>query len=128
MADSDLENTPRRIWPAMLKGLKCRCPKCGVGKLFHHYIEVVEHCPNCGERLDRYNAGLLLPFIVIMIVAHLLVFVMLEMELAGAASPLVYLAVLVPLALILPLLLLPPVKGAIVGLFWSRSLSDELDR
>jgi uncharacterized protein (DUF983 family) len=50
-----------------------------------------------------------------MIVAHVLIFVMLEMELHGRPSPLICLGVLVPLSLIIPLLILPSVKGAIIG-------------
>jgi uncharacterized protein (DUF983 family) len=70
--------------------------------------------------------GLLLPFIMIMIVAHVLVFVILELELNGGGSAGFYLSVMVPLAIIVPLLLLRPVKGGIIGLLWSRGLSDEL--
>jgi uncharacterized protein (DUF983 family) len=118
---------PRPIWPAIRNGLRCKCPKCGKGKLFPGYIEQTAQCSVCGEPLDHYNVGLLLPFVVIMIVAHVLIFVMLEMELHGTPSPLIYLAVLVPLSLIIPLLILPSVKGAIIGILWARNLSDELD-
>lgn len=126
MAAPDLNARP--VWSAIWNGTKRRCPKCGQGKLFYGYADVVKRCGNCNERLDQYNVGLLLPFVVIMIVAHILVFIMLQMELGDAASPLIYLLVLVPLAVILPLLILPSVKGAIVGLLWSRQLSDELER
>ena len=128
MADPNPELTSRPVWSAIWNGTKRRCPKCGRDKLFHGYADVVENCGNCGERLDQYNVGLLLPFIVIMIVAHLLVFIMLQMEPGGTPSPLLYLMVLVPLAVILPLIILPTVKGAIVGVLWSRQLSDELER
>lgn len=116
-----------KVWPAMWNGLRGHCPKCGVGKLFHHYSEVVEHCSHCGEPLERYRVGLLLPFVLIMIVAYVLIFVMVEMELHRLGSPLAILAVLVPLAIIIPLLILPAIKGTLVGLLWARNLSDELD-
>jgi uncharacterized protein (DUF983 family) len=119
---------PRPIWPAIRKGLRCKCPKCGKGKLYPRYIEQTAQCSVCGEPLDHYNVGLLLPFVVIMIVAHVLIFVMLEMELHGTPSPMIYLAVLVPLSLIIPLIILPSVKGAIIGILWARNLSDELDQ
>jgi uncharacterized protein (DUF983 family) len=62
-----------------------------------------------------------------MIVAHVLIFVMLEMELSGRASPAIYLAILVPLSIATPLILIRPVKGGLIGLLWSLKASDELD-
>ncbi|RUT32633.1 DUF983 domain-containing protein [Arsenicitalea aurantiaca] len=118
-----IPSTGRAIW----NGFKCRCPRCGAGKLYPKFIEQVAVCKVCGEPLARYNVGLFLPFIMIMIVAHVLIFVMLEMELSGRSSPAAYLMVMVPLSVLVPLLLLRPVKGAIIGFLWSRNLSDELD-
>lgn len=121
-------NTSTNPWQAIGRGVLCRCPRCGVGDLFVGFLQQVEHCPVCGVVLGRYNAGLLLPFAVITIVAHIIVFVMLDMELNGRASPLIYLAVLVPLSVLVPLAIIRPVKGALIGFLWSRNLSDELGR
>jgi len=113
---------PRPLWPALVKGMKCRCPNCGKGKLYSSYLKVVPTCSVCGEDLTPQRADDLPPYLTIMIVGHLLVFVMLDMELRGAASPLVYLAIFVPLAAILPLIMLPSVKGFVVALQWSRRM------
>tara|TARA_R110002124_G_scaffold267777_1_gene435104 strand:- start:6061 stop:6435 length:375 start_codon:yes stop_codon:yes gene_type:complete len=118
----------KRTWPAIWKGIKCRCPRCGQGRLFHHYIEQVEKCQLCGEPLAYYKVGLFLPLIVITLMVHIIGFVMLEMELSGHGSPLVYLYVLVPLSIIVPLAILPSSKGAIIGLMWAKGWSDESDR
>ncbi len=117
-----------RLWPAIRNGLLCRCPKCGQGKLYDGFLEQVEHCAVCGEPLARFNVGLLLPFVMIMIVAHVLIFVMLELEMTGLSSPLLYLVVMVPLSLIVPLATIRPLKGGLIGLLWARSLSDEQER
>lgn len=82
----------------------------------------------CGERLGSINVGLLLPFVIITLVAHVIIFVMLEMELSGRASPFVYLSVLVPLSVIVPLLLIRPSKGGLIGFMWKWRISDELER
>jgi uncharacterized protein (DUF983 family) len=118
----------RKTTTAIWRGLKCRCPQCGQGWLFHHYLEQVEHCAVCGEPLAYYRVGLILPLLVITVVGHVIGFVMLEMELRGAGSPLVYLYVLVPLAIIVPMAILPSCKGAIIGLLWAHGWSDEQDR
>lgn len=115
-------------WSAVLNGLKCRCPRCGKGRLFTKYLETKKYCSVCGEGLSQYNVGLLLPFVIIMIVAHVLVAAMLEIELHGGGSPFIYLIVLIPLAIIVPLILLPFVKGALIGGLWAWNLSDELER
>lgn len=122
-----VENT-RRAWPAMRRGLLGRCPRCGKGHLFPVFLEQHEHCPACGEPLGGYNVGLLLPFFIVMVVAHVIILVMLAMEVSGRASPLVYLAVLVPLSIVVPLAMLRPAKGAIIGILWARQLSDEQGR
>ena len=121
------ENT-KKAWPAIWRGMKCRCPRCGKGWLFHHDSEQVDQCSSCGEPLADYKVGLFLPLIVITVMIHILAFVMLEMELNGHGNPLVYLYVLVPLSAIVPLAILPSSKGAIIGLMWSMGWSDEQDR
>ena len=121
-------STTARAWPAIWKGIRCRCPRCGEGWLFHHYLEQVDRCSSCHEPLASYKVGLFLPLIVITLMVHIIGFVMLEMELSGHGSPLVYIWVLVPLSIIVPLAILPSSKGAIIGLLWARGWSDELDR
>lgn len=121
----DLGEDSPKIWPAIWNGMKCRCPRCGQGKLFHHYIEQVDHCPACGESLSEYKVGLFLSLIVITVMVHILGFAMLEMELSGHGNPLIYLYVLVPLSVIVPLIILPSSKGAIIGLMWAKDWSDE---
>lgn len=118
----------RKIWPAVFNGLRCRCPKCGEGKLYPAFIEQVDVCGHCGEPLGTYNVGLLLPFVVIMTVAHVLIAVILAMEVSGKNSSGTYLTVLVPLSVIIPFALLRSVKGGLIGILWARGLSDELDR
>lgn len=122
--DHDRASGGRAFW----RGLICRCPRCGKGSLFNGFLKQVDTCSVCGEALAHYNVGLILPFVVIMIVAHVIIFVMLELELSGGGSAGLYLSVLVPLSVIVPMLLIRPAKGAIIGFLWSRNLSDELSR
>lgn len=117
-----------KAWPAIWRGVKCRCPNCGKGWLFHHYIEQVDNCSNCHEPLAYYRAGLFLPFVVITIVIHIVAFIMLDMEVNGRGSPLFYLYAMVPITVVLTLALLPSAKGAILGLMWAKGWSDEQDR
>jgi len=114
----------RAIW----RGLKCRCPNCGKGRLFHHYLEQVESCSMCGEPLAYYKGGIFVPLVVITVVITIAAIAMLIIELQGQGSPLLHLYAVVPPSVVIPLLLLPSAKGGIVGLMWSKGWSDEQDR
>lgn len=113
---------PRVVWKAMWNGLKCRCPHCGEGKLFRAYLKVNDTCSNCGEALHYHKADDLPPYLAIIIVGHIIIGVMMEMEATAPQAPFVYLMTMVPLALILPLAMLPSIKGAVVGLQWANRM------
>jgi uncharacterized protein (DUF983 family) len=34
--------------PVLLRGLRQRCPRCGIGKLFERWQTLRNHCPECG--------------------------------------------------------------------------------
>lgn len=119
------ERELRPLGRAMWRGVLCRCPNCGKGRLYPVFLEQTEQCGACGERLGHYRVGLLLSFAIVMIVAHLAVFVMLEMEMTGLGSAGLYLSVLIPLCIVVPIALMRPLKGAIIGFLWARNLSDD---
>src|SRR6185437_189181 len=113
----------RDLWRAMARGALCRCPNCGKGKLFRAYLKVNDTCPVCGEELFHHRADDLPPYISIVIVGHILIGAMLEMEMRfNDVNPMYYVATLVPLAIVLPLALLPSIKGAVVGLQWANRM------
>src|SRR6185312_12856472 len=102
----------RDLWRAMARGALCRCPNCGKGKLFRAYLKVNDTCPECGQELFHHRADDVPAYLTIVIVGHILVFLMLDIEMNYRdVNPLLYLVMLAPLAVILPLALLPSVKG-----------------
>lgn len=110
----------RNTAKAMRNGVLCKCPACGEGNLFRAYLKVADTCPNCGEALHHHRADDAPPYIAILIVGHLIVGLMLHMEMTWHINPMVYIYTMVPLSIILPLAMLPSIKGAIVGLQWSK--------
>jgi uncharacterized protein (DUF983 family) len=38
-------------------GLKCRCPRCGRGRLFEGFLKVVPRCAACGLDLTSHDTG-----------------------------------------------------------------------
>ncbi len=46
----------------IMRGFTRRCARCGSGKLFRHWVAIVDDCPSCGlhfEREQGYWAGAL---------------------------------------------------------------------
>jgi uncharacterized protein (DUF983 family) len=38
-------------------GIRCRCPRCGQGKLYDGFLKVAERCGVCGLKLAHEDAG-----------------------------------------------------------------------
>jgi len=116
------ESEKRSTGAAILNGMKLRCPHCGKGHLFRAYLKVADKCDVCGEELFHHRADDMPPYLSILIVGHLIIGLMLELELHAQIEPWVYLVTLVPAAIVLPLIMLPSIKGAIVGLQWANRM------
>lgn len=109
----------RNVWQAMARGLRCRCPNCGEGKIFRAFLKVADNCTVCGQDFSGHRADDLPAYLVIVIVGHIVVPIVLWIETDYAPPVPLQLAIYLPLTLISALLLLQPVKGAVVGLQWA---------
>jgi uncharacterized protein (DUF983 family) len=101
---------------AILRGLRCRCPVCGQGRVFSGYLTVVPFCATCGAPLGRARADDAPPYFTIFVVGHVVVLGMLSLEQKAHPPLWVHAAIWLPLTLLLSLALLRPFKGATVGL------------
>jgi uncharacterized protein (DUF983 family) len=125
---------PAESWTSLLqplrRGLACRCPNCGNGRMFRAYLKVADRCPVCGEELFHHRADDFPAYLVILIVGHIVVAFALAVETAFHPPYWVHLALLGPLILGLTLGLLQPVKGAIVAIQWAGGMHgfDEAKR
>jgi uncharacterized protein (DUF983 family) len=109
----------RDWWPAILSGLRMRCPSCGRGRLFGRYLKVNDSCPSCGEALHHHRADDAPPYFTILIVGHVVVGAILPVERAFMPPLWLHALMWLPLTLVMSLCLLPRIKGAIVGLQWA---------
>jgi uncharacterized protein (DUF983 family) len=117
------EQEERLLWSAISNGIRCRCPRCGKGKLFRSYLKVANHCEYCGLDFTHHRADDLPAYIAITIVGHILVVGLVHFQMVGAEiAPMGLLALLVLLAIVLPLAMLPSIKGAVVGLQWAQRM------
>jgi uncharacterized protein (DUF983 family) len=114
---------PRPIRPALSRALRGRCPACGTGRLFSRFLKVAPACTHCGLRLDGHQADDFPAYIVILLLGHILVPLMIEVN-AALAIPFGWQAALWPtLAVLLATAMIQPVKGAVIAFQWSRRMA-----
>lgn len=108
--------------PAMRRGFAGRCPACGKGRLFGRFLKVADSCNACGTELHHHRADDLPPYIVIIIVGHLIGYGILMTETKLEMPLWIHLAIWPLLTLLMCLALLQPVKGAVVGLQYALGM------
>jgi uncharacterized protein (DUF983 family) len=118
----------RSLKTAVLRGLRCRCPNCGEGKLFARFTRTVPACEVCGTDFTHQRADDAPPYIVVFVVGHLIVGLALWAEKAYQPSLWLHMALWLPLTLALSILMLPPAKGAVIGLQWANRMHGFDDR
>ena len=118
-----LETTPvRPLWPAIRHGLAGRCPACGEGKLFVRFLKPAPACGQCGEGLEGHQADDFPAYIVIILLGHVLVPTMIEVNYLFSI-PLGWQAAIWPtLTAILALAMIQPVKGGVIAYQWARRM------
>ncbi len=107
------------------RGLRNRCPHCGVGRVFRGYLTVVQACSACGAPLGRLRADDAPPYFVILLVGHLVVPGVFMIERAYQPPMWLHMAVWLPLFTVLCMAALRPVKGAVVGWMFGLGMADQ---
>jgi uncharacterized protein (DUF983 family) len=116
------EPNKRDVGLSILRGLQCRCPHCGKGRLFRAYLTTNDYCPVCGQALYHHRADDAPPYFVILIVGHIVVAGILATEVTWQPPSWVEFVIWLPLTIALTIWLLPRVKGAIIGLQWAQRM------
>jgi uncharacterized protein (DUF983 family) len=109
----------RDLWTAVKRGFRCRCPRCGQGKLFRAFLKVGNNCSACGLDFTPHRADDLPAYLVIVIVGHIMVPIVLWVETNYSPAVWLQLSIYLPLTFMASILLLQPVKGAVVGFQWA---------
>jgi uncharacterized protein (DUF983 family) len=104
---------------AILRGALGRCPRCGQGRLLHHYLKLVDRCSACSEPYGHYRVDDAAPWLTILVVGHMTIPIILVCE-TNFQIPLGFaLAIYLPLIVGLTLFLLPRSKGVIAAVLWA---------
>lgn len=109
----------RPVGRSILRGVLNRCPACGEGRLFRAFLKPVDTCGTCGEEIFHQRSDDLPPYIVILVLGHVMVGGFMMTDLVFQVSMWVHLAIWVPLTVLAALACIQPVKGGVIGLQWA---------
>jgi uncharacterized protein (DUF983 family) len=112
----------RAIQPAVIRGLRLRCPNCGEGKILHSYLKVNETCSHCGLELGRARADDGPAYLTILIVGHLLGFALHIVWTTWRPDPLTMALFMTVFLVGLSLWMLPRMKGLVVAYQWAKRM------
>ncbi len=110
----------RALLPALLRGWKQKCPACGQGAIFGKFLKTTHVCAHCGLEIDGHRVDDAPPYFTIMIIGHIVIPGLLLMEKTWAPPQWIHLSIWLPFTIVSSLWLLPRIKGALIGLQWSR--------
>lgn len=117
---TEFRQTPARaVWPAVWNGTRCRCPKCGEGRMFGSFLKTRDNCPVCNEELHHHRADDFPAYLVVFIVGHIIVGAYMGFEVMFELTTWQHLAIWVPITILSAIALIQPIKGAVVGLQWA---------
>ena len=108
-------------------GLSGHCPRCGQGRLFAGFLDVVGRCDVGGLDLSQQNSGDGPAFFIIMIVGCVVVGLALVVEMSFSPPAWLHLALWLPLCLVLSMALLRPFKGVMIALQFRHRVQFDHD-
>lgn len=112
----------RDLLTSIKRGIFCRCPNCGEGRLFGKFLKPVEHCAVCGEDFTHQRADDLPAYLSIVVVGHIVVGGFMTTDMVWPLSNWVHLAIWTPLTVLLALATIQPIKGGVIGLQWAARM------
>ncbi|MBA4050408.1 MAG: hypothetical protein C0472_00710 [Erythrobacter sp.] len=117
----ELITLPQGWIPALLRGAKGKCPRCGEAALFRKWLKPVDRCGHCRQDWSVQQADDFPAYIGIFVVGHLLAPVVIAM-ISGGISAWLTLAILLPVAVVMLLVTLQPTKGAVIAFLWWQGI------
>lgn len=112
----------RPLWPALRRGFRRRCPRCGSGPLLRSYLKVADECPVCRQEFHHHRADDGPAYLTILLVGHLMAPLLHIVFVIWRPEPLVLFTIFAVGCVGLSLYLLPRLKGAVVAFQWARRM------
>jgi len=109
---------PATFVQAIVRGLKCRCPRCGGAPLFARWLKPVAACPACAQDWTHQKADDFPAYIAILLTGHLLGFLVIPLVTEFDLSVPALIAIFMGGAVVLMLAMLQSLKGAVIAAQW----------
>lgn len=109
---------------ALSTGLRCRCPRCGEGKVFQGFLSLRPKCPRCGLDYSEVDTGDGPAVFVIFLVGFVVVGLAAWVELSYMPPIWLHLVLWIPLIIGLSLGLLRPFKGVLISLQYKHKARE----
>ena len=107
-------------------GARCRCPRCGTGKIFVKYLKIADRCPACGLGLEGHDTGDGAVVPAMLVLGALVVGLAAFVEFTFRPPLWLHVVLWTPTIVALTMLVLQPLKGMSVGLqYHFRSTEEE---
>lgn len=106
-------------------GIRGRCPRCGVGRLFTRYLKITERCDVCGLGFAGHDVGDGPVVPAILVIGGLVVGLAWMVEVNFQPSLWVHAVLWGPLTLALSLGMLPILKGISVAMQYRLRSTEE---
>lgn len=119
---SDPPLSDRPTWPALARGFRRTCPRCGKGPLLFNYLKVHDNCASCGQEFFHHRADDGPAYLTILLVGHLMAPALHVSFVQWRPEPLTLFLIFAVGCLGLSLYLLPRLKGAVVAYQWARRM------
>jgi uncharacterized protein (DUF983 family) len=108
----------------IVTGLKCRCPRCGEGKLFQGVLSLRPRCERCDLDFAFIDSGDGPAVFIILLAGFVVVFAALIVEVVYQPPFWLHAALWLPLILAVTILPLRPMKGLLIALQYHHKAAE----
>ena len=107
---------PTTVWQSALRGLACKCPRCGQGKMFAGFLTLAPACDHCGLDYAFIDTGDGPAIFIIMLAGAIVVAAALIVEVKYQPPFWLHAVLWLPLILATTLLPLRAMKSLLIAL------------
>jgi uncharacterized protein (DUF983 family) len=118
------EGAQSSLSQTMLRGLACKCPRCGAGSLFTGFLTLRPSCGECGLDYAFIDAGDGPAVFIILIAGFIVVFCALIVEVMYRPPFWLHAVLWVPLVLVTTLVPLRPMKALLIALQYHHKAQE----
>src|SRR5579872_7377646 len=119
-----MTDTPPTVTESALRGIACRCPRCGKGKLYSGFLTLAPRCQACGLDFAFIDAGDGPAIFVIMLAGAIVVAAALIVEVKYQPPFWVHAALWLPLIVVTTILPLRSMKALLIALQFHHKAAE----